>query len=614
MHRTFTNLRMHEEESYWAQCLFNNTHFFSAMEINYPMLISPIMLIPRALSISEMHKLYYRDSRRIQKRSGPYASLANKEKANIPVTKITFPKTSVLMAPPIILQERRPRIAKCPFDFSTNWLLEQHKVVNASHCAFPNQCEQAIETQPELTFACISDSIENSTTTTSQFFGLKPRQVNGEEVFAELLYSLTDNPFLFREDKLTPTKSFFDTGTKTARIVACMFSPERGIATVLTIQLDFSSMQPIKVRAFSEHFAMIEGNSLIIYVIVQSLSCFNIIYMILGVIFRFRRMLKSIRGKAKWQLPRLWAVTDENDEDFGDLSVQELASWLLDAISTIAITCYVILAIEQQVNSSPRMNELLTRLSTLPWGDDRMPLIEKKDIFFHAVEDLLNLIDRSKLMNGFCLLIMLLCLTRIIASMSCHPRLALLTQTISNGLDDLWHATLIILVLMACFACVGTWRFASEYEQFTTFSRSFLAEFEMLFGNFPENWQNNSEMMLFVILYFIFLFLLVQNFLLAIIVNAYTQVDIENKDFQSEEEFFTDCWHCWTAFRLRIIWGWPPRDKLAKFIDDTFPNKIFIGYRELAASCLFPNHHSIKAFMDHYSSGSCIDLHTHALC
>jgi hypothetical protein len=43
-------------------------------------------------------------------------------------------------------------------------------------------------------------------------------------------------------------------------------------------------------------------------------------------------------------------------------------------------------------------------------------------------------------------------------------------------------------------------------------------------GNFPENWDESADMIWFTVCYLLILFLLVQNFLLAIIVEAYMKV------------------------------------------------------------------------------------------
>ena len=66
-------------------------------------------------------------------------------------------------------------------------------------------------------------------------------------------------------------------------------------------------------------------------------------------------------------------------------------------------------------------------------------------------------------------LLLLVNLLRVIMCTSVHPRLALLTGTMANALDDLFHTAILTCVLMLCFAGIGTWRFGSEYEQYADF-------------------------------------------------------------------------------------------------------------------------------------------------
>jgi len=124
-----------------------------------------------------------------------------------------------------------------------------------------------------------------------------------------------------------------------------------------------------------------------------------------------------------------------------------------------------------------------------------------------------------------------------------HPRLALMTGTITNAADDLWHTALLTCLLMLCFGGIGTWCFGSTLEEFGTFERTLQTEFEMLFGAFPPNWNNHGQLSwqlrLFVVLYFILLFLLVLNFLLAIIVENYMKVREVSETQETEGEFFT---------------------------------------------------------------------------
>jgi hypothetical protein len=62
------------------------------------------------------------------------------------------------------------------------------------------------------------------------------------------------------------------------------------------------------------------------------------------------------------------------------------------------------------------------------------------------------------------------------------------------------------------------------YRSVTIFDSSkFLIDFvfhwvQMMFGEFPDNWNDSAELQMFIILYFIVIFVFVLNFLLAIVV------------------------------------------------------------------------------------------------
>ena len=97
-----------------------------------------------------------------------------------------------------------------------------------------------------------------------------------------------------------------------------------------------------------------------------------------------------------------------------------------------------------------------------------------------------------------------------------------------------------------------------------------------------------------------------QNFLLAIIVEAYMQVRKRNEDFKSENEFLTDCFNSLSAYIKRFRYGWPRRDVLARAL--AFDGKLSVGFRELEATKMFSSHYGIKKFLQHYTQISRVCL------
>ena len=89
-------------------------------------------------------------------------------------------------------------------------------------------------------------------------------------------------------------------------------------------------------------------------------------------------------------------------------------------------------------------------------------------------------------------------------------------------MDDFWHAAILIVMIMGSFAGIGTWRFGAEHEEFSSMERTLQTQFMMMLGEFldDDRWILGYDMQLFVVLFLLIMFLLVLNFLLAIIVEV----------------------------------------------------------------------------------------------
>jgi hypothetical protein len=78
---------------------------------------------------------------------------------------------------------------------------------------------------------------------------------------------------------------------------------------------------------------------------------------------------------------------------------------------------------------------------------------------------------------------------------------------------------------MACFGGIANWKFGAFRSEYTSFVQTVQTFVEMWFGGaFNDDWTEDSALSIMNILFLIVLFLLVLNFLLAIIVDAYTKV------------------------------------------------------------------------------------------
>jgi hypothetical protein len=229
----------------------------------------------------------------------------------------------------------------------------------------------------------------------------------------------------------------------------------------------------------------------------------------------------------------------------------------------------------------------------------------KTKSFFTTIEALRRLTGTEEFINMLFNIILLLNLLRVIQCTSLHPRLALLTGTLTHAWDDLWHTAILTCLLMLCFAGIGTWRFGNTLEGFGSFERTLQTEFEMLFGGFPEAWSNDPqlprELQAFVVLYLMVLFLLVLNFLLAIIVEAYMKVREQQDELATEGMFQDDIYSCIAGGVLRIANGWPDRRALGEELEQ-WTARISVGYKDLLNSNLFSGPDSVISFLMYYGN------------
>jgi hypothetical protein len=192
-------------------------------------------------------------------------------------------------------------------------------------------------------------------------------------------------------------------------------------------------------------------------------------------------------------------------------------------------------------------------------------------------------------------------LIRVIQCTELHPRLALLTGTISKAMDDFWHSAILIILIMCSFAGIGTWRFGSEREEFGTFEKSMQTEFMMMLGEFLEEWTDDTDLQAFVVLYLMIMFLLVLNFLLAIIVEAYMGVRTINEENEVEMEFFTDMLSVFQSSYLGRRYQWPAPELLGSILEG-MNSRYNISFMDLYNTGMFRDQKSVCQFFRYYSS------------
>jgi len=279
-----TNMDKNWEATELAQCLFNPTSFFTSMEINYPMLITPLLLIPKALDFATVQQTYLSSSANMNVREGP--RLARKEmviEQTIDIQKTDFLPRSVLIAPPIIFQRRVEHSSTCPYSYSTTFIQQQHAKVLKGKCALPYRCPADVLISPETTMSCPGEAKTNGSV-----FGILPSSFDGQVGYSDFLFSLTDNPFLFREGRVQATRDFLDSSTESSKIILLFFTPEAGMTSVLTINANFLGEAVAKISVKLDHYEILEDAALFNYMALQILVLVNVLIIVLDIVFVLR--------------------------------------------------------------------------------------------------------------------------------------------------------------------------------------------------------------------------------------------------------------------------------------------------------------------------------------
>lgn len=144
-----------------------------------------------------------------------------------------------------------------------------------------------------------------------------------------------------------------------------------------------------------------------------------------------------------------------------------------------------------------------------------------------VVDSLKRIADLTVPLRIFAVLEILLCSIRVLKAFHVHPRLSLLTRTISAALKQFRWVFVVFVVVLVTFASVGRIFFGDRVEGFSSLGKSFETCVNILFGTFDYATIQDVSVpapLLFYWSYMIVVSLVLLNIMLAIVVDAYAEV------------------------------------------------------------------------------------------
>jgi hypothetical protein len=204
--------------------------FFKAIEVNTPMLISPIMLVPKFRLAKELQEEYNTHVDLMAARLGPVDTNRIRKQTRVHVEKLDFVGRSTLMAAPILFQTKARKTQECPFKYGTEFLARIHSQAVRDKCEPSTYvCDNQTLVEVHSIMSCLVDADDNET-----FFGGEATDFNGATGYADFLSSIADNAYVYRDGGLLPTSTFINSATQMAQVVFVFFTPSAGLTTGAT--------------------------------------------------------------------------------------------------------------------------------------------------------------------------------------------------------------------------------------------------------------------------------------------------------------------------------------------------------------------------------------------
>jgi hypothetical protein len=182
-----------------------------------------------------------------------------------------------------------------------------------------------------------------------------------------------------------------------------------------------------------------------------------------------------------------------------------------------------------------------------------------------------------------------------------------------QAVGDLWHWVILYMLLNFGFIMLGIAQFGGEKKDFSTVIDTFETLWEMLLGAMLESgaipsstWTFNPLIFAYLMLYNICMFMIMFNFIIAIIVESYMKVVREVEMYEAEQEFFTDITSVTVAGVKSALQRWPRHPQLIKRLKNS-PIRV-INYAILRV--LFPGwkSSSMTSFLTYYSQYDFMDV------
>jgi len=549
-----------------------------AVYLSHTVTISGVEIDTRPLSERTLQQRFYRERTLYELRRGPIVSNFAREKSRIPYSRVSYSSTTFLGAP--LLVETRRAVASTDCEqgsFGRQAHERVHQFAKQTRCHGIYNCGNNFTADEFLSCA-------NPRVLDRRHFG---RNVNNDH-FTEFLASIVEAPYLIRANDIYATRDFIDRQTLSVDVLAVAIASQFGVASLIdikaklgatvTVTFDIQSIRSIETDDLSE---------------IQSILAIGfglVVLATIDLIFRSWRMRKRRHRYGR----------SSKDGHASRVNADTYIYLLVDLFTLVLVP--VIFFVWQWVlveNTGESLGQFVNMLQSIPWADTNVDWNQKLHDYEHSLDafKLQFVSERWCRMYGFVSGLTLL--MRMIYATSAHPRVAVLVETVRRAIDDIWHALIIVAIVLVGFMFLGFSQFGTM-DDFSSVTLVFINLYSILVGGMKSGVpEDNFLVLFFIVLFSLVAFFLVINLVIAIIVEAYLKVRTKVEDLKADDEFFHDVGMTLLVLVKRRINGWPSDHKLLLALESCRlralgPRQMMVVMPDWEDQC------SVTSFFGHY--------------
>lgn len=192
-----------------------------------------------------------------------------------------------------------------------------------------------------------------------------------------------------------------------------------------------------------------------------------------------------------------------------------------------------------------------------------------EEVYFEVFRSIVAYNENLRTLKNFGFVVIILLFVRSVLYLVLHPRMAVLVNTLAHLGDKFFHFMLYFIFILVILTFIGWWMFAEiKFTEYGTFTRTLYTQFQMFTGSFPfaSNPPGLSELF-YLVLTTLIVFIILVNFLLAIVVDSYQFVTRELERHVTSQNVNFDMFDVVYTWIRRHLRGYPTAKSILTAMD-----------------------------------------------